>query len=157
MKKTFIAAFALLALVLPFAASAQSGVPSTNFFDSKFAVVTCDGPALPPSVPQPTGAAFLEQYGHPEPYRVCDFKGLMIQIQHIINIMIVGGVLVAIVSFSYAGSLYVRNASGAKDHAKDIFKNTGIGFIMMVSAWFIVWQILDWLASNPGVKSLLIP
>ena len=68
--------------------------PSTNINDSGFHLTVCDGPSLPG--------------GNPTDYVPCDFNGAMLQVQHLINIAIVGGVLVAIFGFSYAGFLYIR-------------------------------------------------
>ncbi|MBU6426982.1 hypothetical protein KGQ27_01955 [Patescibacteria group bacterium] len=109
-----------------------------NPFDPHFKLSVCDGPAGAPGVTTP-----------------CDFAGLMAQAQFLINAMIILGVLAAVVSFTYAGYLYITGERGKIEHAKDIFRKTGIGLIMMLTAWFIVYQLLSWLASNPGVTALL--
>ena len=134
-----------------------AATPTLNPFSPDFKLSVCDGPTLPQSVRDtlPKGDAFKKAYGHDEPYVACDFAGLMSQAQFLINAMIMLGVLAAIVSFSYAGALYLTGEQGKIKQAKGIFKNVGIGFIIMLTAWFIVFQILDWLVGNPGVKSLI--
>lgn len=112
-----------------------------NPFDPSFKLSVCDGPKLPGTQPQG--------------YTPCDFAGLMSQAQFLIEAMIMLGVLAAIASFTYAGYLYLTGEKGKIEHAKDIFKKVGIGFIIMLSAWFIVYQILDWLQVNPAAKVLL--
>ena len=111
-----------------------------NPFSDKFQLSICDGPK---------GLAGVA------PDKVCDFKGFMTQAQFLINVMIMFGVLAAIVSLSYGGYLYITGEKGKIEQAKEIFRKTGWGFLMMLTAWFIVFQLLDWLAGNEGVKTLL--
>ena len=121
----------------------------TNPNDSAFKIVVCDGPTLPPSQ-----LAKLPNGG--KDYVPCDFSGVMRQVQHLINIMMVLGVLVAILMFSYAGYLYMTGAKDKISHAHSIFQKTFVGFIIMLSAWFIVYQLLAWLTSNSGGFSTLL-
>jgi hypothetical protein len=89
-------------------------------------------------------------------YVVCNFNGAMLQVQHLINIMMVIGVLVAIVMFSYAGGLYITGSKPNVDKAHKIFPKVFGGFIIMLSAWFIVYQILSWLTGpSSGFNTLL--
>ena len=118
--------------------------PELNPNDSAFKIVVCDGPTLPKDYPN-----------KPAGYVPCDFNGVMRQIQHLINIMMVLGVLIAIVMFSYAGGLYITGQKANIDKAHSIFPKVFIGFIIMLSAWFIVYQILSWLTNNEGFKALL--
>ncbi len=116
--------------------------PSTNPNSSAFKIAVCDGPA---------GA----NTAHDPKYVPCDFNAVMLLIQHLINIMMVVGVLVAILMFSYAGGLMVTGKEKNISKAKSIFPKVFIGFIIMLSAWFIVYQALGWLASNDGFRTLL--
>lgn len=113
-----------------------------NPFDSDFKLSICDGPTPPKGISVPEG------------YVPCDFNGMMMQAQFLINAMIMLGTLLAVLSFTVAGIYYLQGGK-KKDQAISIFKNVGIGFIMMLTAWFVVYQILDWFVANPGVKSLL--
>jgi hypothetical protein len=79
----------------------------------------------------------------------------MLLVQHLINIMLVIGVLAAIVMFAYAGLLFVSGKKANIDKARSIFPKVFVGFIIMLSAWFIVYQILSWLTDNSGFKTLL--
>jgi hypothetical protein len=120
---------------------AQSGTDSVNITNPGFRLVVCDGPAYP---------------GMPQNYVPCNFATLMKQAQWLINVMIALGVVAAIVSFSFAGFLYVKGSPSDITRAVGIFKKTGIGFIIMLSAWFIVYQILAWLVkSSVGANALL--
>jgi hypothetical protein len=121
----------------------QNGDPNTNPNDKAFKVVVCDGPAG------------LKKLSNNPNFVVCDFNGLMRQVQHLINIMMVVGVLVAIFMFSYAGYLYITGVPGNITKAHAIFPKVFTGFIIMLSAWFVVYQILSWLTNNDGFKTLL--
>lgn len=132
-------------------ASDRTTVDPTN---SGFSIVNCDGPAgaghtIPSDLSSPMKPG----------YRVCDFNGAMQQIQHLIDIMMVLGVLVAVAMFTYAGYLYVSVAFSGKtgdiETAKGIFRKTFIGFAIMLCGWFIVFQILAWLTDNPSFSKLL--
>lgn len=125
-----------------------SNDPELNPNSSAFKIVVCDGPTLPASVKAklPNGGA---------DYVPCDFNGVMRQVQHLINIMVVLGVLVAIVMFSYAGLLYISGQKAKIDKAHTIFPKIIWGFIIMLSAWFIVYQILSWLTNNAAFSTLL--
>jgi hypothetical protein len=75
--------------------------------------------------------------GQPSDYRICDFNA-------------------AIVGFSYAGYLYITGVPGNISKAHDIFKKVILGFVIMLAAWFIVYQLITWLVpGSSGVKYLL--
>jgi len=117
--------------------------PNANPNATGFKLVSCDGPTLPPGMTVPQG------------YVPCDFNGVMIQVQHLINVAMVLGVFAAIAGFSYAGFLYVTGSEGNLKKAHEIFPKIFWGFIIMLSAWFIVYQLLGWLTNNSGFKALL--
>lgn len=110
--------------------------------DRGFRLVVCDGPAGANTNNDPN-------------YVVCDFNAIMKQVQRLINVAMVAGVLVAIFGFIYAGLLMISGAPDKINHAKKIFRGVLIGFIIMLSAWFIVYQVLDWLTEEKGYSSLL--
>lgn len=118
-----------------------------------FRIVVCDGPTIPASQPQLL-AARNSELGRP--YVACDFNGMMKQVQHVINLAVVVGVLAAILGFVYAGALYMTGAEKNISKAKSIFPKVGGGFIIMLSAWFIVYQLLVWFTGeNSGFTTLL--
>ncbi len=133
----------------------------TNPNNSAFKVTVCDGPdmsKLKVNNGKNPDVEVIDSDGKPagtRPYVVCDFNGAMLQVQHLINIMMVIGVLVAILMFSYAGALYITGKQANIDKAHAIFPKVFFGFIIMLSAWFIVYQILSWLTKNDGFKALL--
>ena len=145
-KQAVIGVLAAVCAVSPFVVSAQqtltSGRSTLDPTQSSFSLVVCDGPAGAPGVQTP-----------------CDFDHIIIQIQHLMDVMMVLGVLVAIVMFSYAGYLYVSvsftgKTSNAED-SKRIFWHVLVGFVIMIVAWFAVYQILSWLANSSGATTLL--
>ena len=78
-------------------------------------------------------------------------------VQHLINIATVLGILAAVFGFSYAGYLLVAKGSepGARSDAATIFRKVAIGFIIMLVAWSVVYQLLSWLTGSSGFATLL--
>lgn len=167
--RALILAFLLLVSRAPaMAGSTQtltSPMPTVDVNSSSFKLIICDGPDLSGL---PSGTEITMQ-GQPvaithgtnptkpdgSRYIPCDFNGAMMQVQHFINIAMVAGVLVAILGFSYAGFLFITGTPGNISRAKEIFPKVGIGFIIMLSAWFIVYQLLSWLTGGSGFSALL--
>lgn len=116
----------------------------SNINSSKFKLLICDGPSLPDNYPN-----------KPANYIPCDFKGLMMQIQHLINIAMVLGVISAILLTTWAGALYVSGQPKNIDQAHAIFQVVVKGFIIMLLAWFVVYQILEWLTGSKSFGVLL--
>lgn len=139
----------------------SGGTQSVDISKSSFRVVVCDGPdysrLTQPVEVEFNGESYTVGLGHnPKGYVPCNFNGVMLTVQRIINILMVLGVLGAIGGFSYAGYLYIVSGSnpGKRSIANGIFSKVGIGFIIMLSAWFVVYQLLSWLTS-PGFTALL--
>ncbi len=143
-----VASLALLVMLLvPFAASAQninSNSAPININDKGFSFVVCDGPTLPKGMTPPS-----------DPYVPCDFYGLIATAQHLINIGIIAGVFAFIIGFCLMGFWFVTGTEANRKKAKDLFPKIFWGFIIMLSAWFIVYQILSWLTDNSMFRSLL--
>ena len=112
--------------------------PPVDVTSSGFKFTVCDGPAGAPNVQIP-----------------CDFTGLMLQVQRLIDIAIVLGVFVAIIGFCYAGYLYISGTPDNISKAHTIFLKVFEGLLIMLAAWFIVYQILSWLTGNSGFMTLL--
>jgi len=139
---------AAIALSAPFAAYAQTvDINNPNINDSGFRLMICDGPDMSQS---PGGNP--TNLGHT--YVPCDFKALMQEGQYLINVMIILGVVVAIIGFAIAGALYITGVEKNINRAKGIFPKLGIGFILMLTAWFIVSQILIWLTGSANYLTL---
>lgn len=163
MKKINLYIFSTLALLCvgSLSANAQS-IQTLNNIDqnedptkSAFKIVVCDGPDNP-AINKPV--TVYGNDGKPSgtrPYVVCDFNGAMITVQHLINIAMVLGVLAAIVLFTYAGFLLITGKEGDRKKAYEIFPKVFWGFIIMLSAWFIVYQLLSWLTGNSIFTKLL--
>lgn len=114
--------------MIPLAYSAESNNDPAS---SDFRLVVCDGP------------------------EDCDFNAVIEQVQVIINAMVVFGVMAAVIGMTYAGYLYLTGKESNINKAKDIFPKMFWGFIFMLSAWFIVIQILKWLTGDSGFTALL--
>jgi len=124
---------------------AQTATPTANISSTGFRLLVCDGPVLPPNyTPKPTGT-----------YTPCDFKGLMMQVQHFIDIAMVLGVLVALAGFTWAGALYITGEPGKISQAHEIFPKIVEGFVIMICGWFIVYQLLFWLTGANTFSILL--
>lgn len=145
---TLLFTFGFVSAQTPVASPASTaGAISPSQVDitsSGFKLLICDGPPLPK-----TGVPI------PPNYVPCDFKGLMMQAQHLINIALVLGVVIAILSFTWAGALYVSGNPSKISDAHKIFPKIFWGFIIMLSAWFIVYQILNWLTGTGSFGVLL--
>ncbi|MDE2037961.1 MAG: hypothetical protein KGI69_01915 [Patescibacteria group bacterium] len=121
----------------------------TNGPFGAFQIVQCDGPTLPGDASSLAYlASFKAQTGRD--YVPCDFKGFMGQVQFLMNVMIVLGVLAGIGVSAYAGYLYITGTEKNISKAKEIFPKLAWGFILMLTAWFIVYQILVWLTGSGG-------
>jgi hypothetical protein len=145
-------------------AYAQSQIPDRENPNSRgFRIVICDGPEGLGHINPATGGTDLTKnpdgtfkYKLDPNYTPCDFKGIMKQVQHIINLMFIVGVLAAIVMTTFAGYLYITGSQENIKRAKSIFPKLAGGFALMLTAWFIVYQILHWLTGNgTGFSSIL--
>lgn len=165
-----IAPGAKLALADEPAASASPSVPNppavvdnsvnklinpeySNINNSKFRLLICDGPEELRHY-DPVARKIVPGYTNKD-FVPCDFRGLMMQIQHLINIAMTAGVLIAIAGMMYAGFLYISGTPKNISQAHDIFPSLVKGFIIMLAAWFIVYQILAWLTGKNGYGVLL--
>jgi len=126
-----------------------------------FSLVKCDGPDISgvgANTQLTVTIGGQQRTGTPNQlmssgYTACDFQGLMTQVQFLINVMIVLGVVAAICIAVYAGFLYMTGTQENIKKAKGIFPKLAWGFIIMLTAWFIVYQILVWLTGSAGFLS----
>ena len=124
-----------------------------------FRLVICDGPAELGYTYTNDGAGKITKGAKIPDYISCDFNGAMIQIQHLINVAMVLGVIAAIAGFSYAGFLLISmSVTGKMEDRKkagEVFQKVVIGFVIMLVSWFVVYQIIDWITGNSALKYLL--
>ncbi len=125
----------------------------SNLNSSKFRLLICDGPAELVAY-NPATRKIEPGFKNPD-FIPCDFRGLMMQIQHLINIAMTLGVLIAVAGLLFAGYLYISGTPANISKAHDIFPSLAKGFIIMLAAWFIVYQILEWLTGTSGYGVLL--
>lgn len=131
-------------------------LPPVDVSSPTFKFSVCDGPDLR-GLSATDETKVLTSLGKTSSnYVPCNFTGAMMQVQQLINIAIVIGILIAIIGFCYAGFLFMTGKEADRTKAKGILPNIFIGFIIMLSAWFIVYQILSWLTNNgSGFTALL--
>jgi flagellar basal body-associated protein FliL len=159
-----VIALSILLVATVFYSPAQAQVPNAENPNSPgFRVVICDGPEGLGRINPTTGAVDNStnpdgSYVYPVKagYVPCNFVGIMKQVQHLINIMLMLGILAAIAGITFAGYLYITGSEKNISRAKDMFPKMAWGFVLMLTAWFIVYQILNWLTDNgSGFSSLL--
>jgi len=132
----------LAALAAPLA-YAQQIQENEDITSSNFTLTVCNGPE---------NGAHIKSDGTYDPgyvntaYKPCNFAAALRLVQHLMNIMVIFGVVIAIGGFCYTGFLYIvrGSESKARSDASEVFKKVFIGFIIMLTAWFIVYQILSW-------------
>lgn len=132
-------------------ANAQSSAQE-DINSESFKLMFCDGPEGLKHINEQ--GVYDKSYSKPG-YVTCDFKGFMGQAQRLINVMVILGVVGAIAGFSYAGYLYITGVPGNITRAYEIFKKVGIGLVLMLSAWAIVYQIMSWLTDTKAFTGLL--
>lgn len=72
----------------------------------------------------------------------CGFTQLVQLANNIIKFLIKIGAVLAAISISYAGWLYITGGSDKKNEARAIFVKVFWGFVMMLAAWLIVSLVL---------------
>ncbi len=134
----------------------------SNPKESTFKIVICDGPENAGRLDEKGNVNLTKNADGDFKYKVapdyipCNFNGIMKQVQHLINLMMIFGVFAAIVGFAYMGFLYIKGGKGDLDTAKNIAPKIFWGFVIMLSAWFVVYQLLEWLTgSGSGATTLL--
>ena len=156
-------------LLSPSSVSAVNNVPAVDLNSPSFHLLQCDGPDLS-GLPKDTkitinGKSYTIEGKNPQitnadgsnphQYQPCNFQGLMIEVQYLLNVMTIVAVLMAIVGFAIAGYLYITGIPKNIEKARGMFPKLAIGFILILTAWFIVYQILAWLTGNAGAAALL--
>lgn len=106
-----------------------------------YGLVQCDGVLNP---------------NEPNRQQKCNFAYLVNSINYIIYRMIAISIPLATALFAYAGFLYISGEQDKIKQAKNIFINVAIGFIIMITAWFVVVTVVNWVVdSKTGATSLI--
>ncbi len=74
----------------------------------------------------------------------CDFNQLVRLIKNLMDFAITIAPFLAAIAFAFAGFYYFTSAgdTGKVEKAHDIFRNTAIGLVLVLAAWFVVKAIL---------------
>jgi len=123
-----------------------------NINSTSLKLLICDGPAQLVHY-DPVQKKYDPTYENKD-FIPCDFRGLMMQIQHFINLGFIAAVLASIIGLVRVGYLYITGVPANINKSKDIFKAIGIGFAIALGAWFIVYQILVWLTDTKTYSTL---
>lgn len=98
-------------------------------------LVSCDGPALK---------------NPPPGYIPCNFKTFIGGINKIINWMFIIAVPLSLVSFAYAGILFMSGKEDNISQGKEIFSKVVWGVVIMAGAWLLVRTIVRGLLNPDG-------
>jgi hypothetical protein len=85
----------------------------------------------------------------------CDFGALINTIISAINWAFYISIPLAVALFAYAGVLFMTGSQGNIKTAKDIFKTVAVGFIIMITAWFLVRQFVSWFVKDATATTFL--
>jgi hypothetical protein len=87
----------------------------------------------------------------------CDFGSLITLVNVLISNLVVLSTLLATMVFIYAGFILLTSGGnpGARDRAKGMLGKVVIGYIVVLSAWIIVYTITSVLLDPAGGYSLL--
>ncbi len=74
----------------------------------------------------------------------CDFNQLVGLVKNLMDFAITIAPFLAAIAFAFAGFYYFTSAgdTGKVEKAHDIFRNTAIGLVLVLAAWFVVKAIL---------------
>lgn len=86
----------------------------------------------------------------------CDFDELVALIRRVINYLIIIAVPVSAAVFAYAGIKYMTAAgdTGKMAEARRIFTKVILGFVVMLSAWLVVFAITSALLEDSSYSLL---
>lgn len=82
--------------------------------------------------------------------RTCNFQTLLQGINYIINWMFIIAIPISLVSFSYAGILFMTGKESNITQGKEIFSKVVWGVVIMAGAWLLVRTIVRGLLNPSG-------
>lgn len=126
-RTTAIFCLSFLFLTTPFLVLAQTSTNPTG-------LVPCDGPK---------SIAGSDA-------RTCNFQALLRGINEIINWMFIIAVPLSLVSFAYAGILFMSGKEDNISQGKEIFSKVVWGVVIMAGAWLLVRTIVRGLLNPDG-------
>lgn len=126
MKKLFLLFTMSIIMILPTLAFAET-MPEQRK-DGYKVILDCKGDSGAKDIPGSNGE------------KPCGFNDFMRQIDHIISLLLYVAVVLAVISFVYAGFKLIFSGGNedALKHAKHIFWNVLVGLVLAYGAWIIV-------------------
>lgn len=73
----------------------------------------------------------------------CSFKHLGDLLNNLIKNMVIASTFLATLAFAWAGFLMIKGGSnpGVRDEAKKIFQKVMMGYLLILTAWIVVYTI----------------
>jgi hypothetical protein len=107
----------------------------------------------------PCGSTYVKDKSKPNEKTVqpkCNFNELMHLAGHILSALIYFAIPLAVIAFVYAGFQYLTAGGneGQIKKAHEIFKDVGLGLIIVLTAWLIVNTILEGLLSPKAIECI---
>lgn len=86
----------------------------------------------------------------------CGFNDLVQLVVAVINNLVILSTILATIGFIYVGFRLVTSGGnpGAKEDAKHVLKNVLIGYVVILTAWLVVYTIMNVLV-NPEYNFIL--
>ncbi len=133
--KKLLLIFLLSLVLIPNDSSAQGVGASLDYSG----LVKCDG--------------VVNELVEPDRNISCNFYNLIVIINQLINWAFTLSLPVVAGMFAYAGYLHISGSETDLKRSREIMKNAIIGFIIALTAWFIVTTLVDWI-KNPNFTGI---
>lgn len=133
MKKILLTFLLMFTLLPSFSFAATSTAPANSSLNYTGGLVQCDG---------------VLSKNEPNRQKICNFAALVNGVKYIINWAFALTIPVIIGLLAWAGLLHM---SGKEDKIKKSYKimqNAVVGFIIVLTAWFIVTTLLKWVLDD---------
>lgn len=83
----------------------------------------------------------------------CNFENLIVMVNHLINWLFAISIPIIVGLFAYAGFKLMTGSESALKEGKAMLLNAGKGFIIMLTAWFIVTTLLSWILNSEFIQT----
>jgi hypothetical protein len=85
----------------------------------------------------------------------CDFAALLKTVISLVNWLFYISIPIAVVLFAWGGVLYMTGKPDNMGKARNIFAAVVVGFIIMITAWFLVRQVVSWFVDDPAATTFV--
>ncbi len=143
MKKLALVFLITFSLLPNFSLAATTTNKVNTELSYKDSFVQCDG---------------VKSENEPNRQNVCNFVGLINSVKYIINWAFAISIPVIIGLLAWSGLLHMTGKQANIEKSYKIMQNAVFGFIIMITAWFIVTTLLKWVLKPEfsGVVNTLV-